>query len=184
MRLPAWITTPLANCLIGLLQAGKLAPHRYGDIQSADGSLYMARGWLVKPHWWTLGWSARVHHTVRSDADRHLHDHPWPNISVILKGVYIEHMPAWPNDSNVVGGFGFGLTDREVTYGMLRRPGDVVKRSAIARHRLEVPFVDAGCYSLFIMGPWEQVWGFYTKMGKVEWRTYLGLPPKGEGEDY
>jgi hypothetical protein len=177
MRLPDFIRKPLAAWLIGRLRAGKLAPHRYGNIADAKGDLYMERGWVIKPRWWTLDCSARVHRTVRSDADRHMHDHPWFNISILLEGRYFERMPvskdgAWRADGT------------EVEAGVYRSPGDIVFRRASSRHRLEVlPGEEA--YSLFIMGPWQQVWGFYTGPGrKVEWRTYLGLPPKNAGESH
>lgn len=177
MRIPNWILEPLARLLIGWLDGGKLTPHRYGDIRSADGSLYMARGWLVQPHWWTLGWSARVHRTERSDSDRHLHDHPWLNISVILRGWYYEEVPFWGDEARLAS----MTPGREMVRSLRRSTGDVVSRLAEARHRLVIP--DGGqCYSLFIMGPWRQVWGFYPPEGKVNWREYLGLPPKSEGE--
>ena len=175
MRLPNWILEPLARVLIGLLEQGKLKPHRYGNIANKAGELYMERGWLVQPHWWTLGWSARVHRTVRSDSDRALHDHPWRNISVILRGFYYEAVPAVREEAL------WGFNGQELVTSIRRVAGDVVFRPAAARHRLIIP-AGQEAYSLFIMGPWEQVWGFRTPEGKVEWRTYLGLPPKGEDE--
>lgn len=178
VRLPRPLVRPLARALIWALENGHLAPHRYGNISNAAGDLYMERGWLIKPSWWTFGCGARVHKTVRSDTDRHLHDHPWPNVSVILEGGYLEETPALPENPI------FLLTaDRELVQVFSRQPGDVVVRAADDRHRLVVP-EGAHCYSLFLMGPWRQVWGFYPRQGKVEWRTYLGLPPKGDDEQH
>ncbi len=179
MKLPLWIVEPLARWLVSLLRGGRLAPHADGDIVSSDGALYMRRGWLIKPSAWTFGWSARIHHTVRSDKDRHLHDHPWPTVSVILRGSYEELMPWNGSQSDPIW-----AGDREMTVVRRRSPGTVVFRKAADRHRLIVPIPEAGCYSLFIMGPDQQSWGFYTPKGKMKWREYLGLPPKTEQEKY
>jgi hypothetical protein len=34
-----------------------------------------------------------LHHFLKSDYDRALHDHPWASLSIILKGEYTEHTP-------------------------------------------------------------------------------------------
>ncbi len=71
----------------------------YLHIQSADGQeVYMGRWWLFNPYdrethigrirW--CPWSIRVHHIMRPDADRDLHDHPWNARTVILHGWYTE----------------------------------------------------------------------------------------------
>lgn len=152
--LPRWLLRPLARWLIVRLMTGKTKPHQYGNIHAPDGSLYMTRGWIVRPSRWTLGWGARVHHTVRPDKDRALHDHPWRNISVVLDGWYDEELP---------GG-----------YTVPRIAGEVVTRDATDWHRLAA-VSDHGCYSLFITGPRTQVWGFQTPSGKVPWKEYLGI---------
>lgn len=53
---------------------------------------YMDRTWITEP---APGKScaARVHHVLRSDHDRALHDHPWHNASIVLSGGYWEVMP-------------------------------------------------------------------------------------------
>lgn len=175
MRLPEFITLPLANWLISLFESGTLPPHEEGDILAPNGELYMRRAWLVKPTRWTFGCGARIHHTVRSDNDRHLHNHPWSwNVSVILKGVYEEEMPlsdlgAWTWDRGL-------LAWVEKTVSFWRSPGDVVFRTGATRHRLSIPQEFFGCYSLFIVGPRRNDWGFATGPGRVTpWREYLGL---------
>src|SRR6185436_5414494 len=70
-----------------------------------------------------------MHQLRRSDDDRALHDHPWPNVSLVLRGHYVEHTIA-------AGG---------VHWRAERRPGDVVFRLPWAAHRLEV---SAPCWSL------------------------------------
>lgn len=157
--LPRWLLRPLAKWLIGRFVTGKTVPHERGNIHAQDGTLYMERGWIIRPSRWTFDWGARVHHTVRPDLDRALHDHPWRNISVLLSGWYDEELP---------GG-----------YFVTRIPGDVVTRDAKDWHRLSAVESDGGCYSLFITGPYEQTWGFKTPAGKAPYKQYLGIEQGG-----
>src|SRR6266853_6456811 len=52
---------------------------------------YMRRWTIETP----LG-QIRLHHILRSDNDRHYHDHPFDFVSLILSGGYIEHRPNQP----------------------------------------------------------------------------------------
>ena len=51
--------------------------------------------------------SVKLHHILRSDDDRDLHDHPWSFVSVILRGGYWEHRSGlkegWVTDRTEVG---------------------------------------------------------------------------------
>lgn len=53
-----------------------------------DGNPYLERY-----HMATLGaFQVWLHHFVRNDAERHVHDHPWSALSVILTGGYTEEV--------------------------------------------------------------------------------------------
>jgi hypothetical protein len=124
---------------------------------------YMERYWLVPYN--DTGISIRIHHILRSDEDRHLHDHPWPSTSVILKGGYWEIMPEDQQQDPAL--------DATKRVRVWRKPGDVVNRAANDRHALELPDGQTA-WSMFIMsGGNAQAWGFYTPAGKVYWRDYL-----------
>jgi len=142
---------------------------------------YMQRWWVKKPRGHDASaaedgrrdtsWGARVHRTIRSDAGRDLHDHPWWNVSIVLRGGYWEVMPTdqeqpakWDSrpETSLLRGH------RRVWRG----PGSIVFRRATDRHRLEIP--DGGeAWSLFIMGPWQRNWGFHTPTQWVPWRDYI-----------
>lgn len=110
---------------------------------------YMNRWWFIKPRKWydKFFGGVRVHQILRSDGDRHLHDHPWPYCSIILKGGYTE------------------VTSKgEKWYG----PGSILFRPSNHFHRLILP-EGTSTWSLFIMGPYQHGWGF-----KIPWREYLG----------
>ena len=124
---------------------------------------YMNRWWLKRPRGHgahndvsetnRTGWGIRVHKTLRSDNDRAHHDHPWWNISLVLKSGYWEVM----------------ADGRHIWRG----PGSIVFRRATDRHRLIIP-AGSPCWSLFIMGPWQRDWGFWPEWGWTYWRDYLG----------
>lgn len=124
---------------------------------------YMERYWLY-PFDEKNSQNIRIHHILASDEDRHLHDHPWPSTSILLKGGYWEIMPKDQAQDPAL--------DETERVRIWRSPGDVITRKAGDRHALELP-EGKTAWSMFIMGPYEQKWGFYTEEGKVYWREYL-----------
>ena len=113
-----------------------------------SGGPYLARWYVVRQgqRWLRLTPEERLHHLdvhdprsdgagrnvfvhrfTASDDERALHDHPWPWLTVILSGQYLEHVPADPR--NPAG----------ATRVRRRRQGDVVWcRQAQRAHRIEV----------------------------------------------
>lgn len=102
--------------------------------------------------WWVIPrnkiFNIYLHNILRPDDDRALHDHPWWNLSIILKGSYIEITPK--------GSF-------------LRKQWSIVGRKATALHRL-VPMGD--CWTLFITGPVIREWGFACPNGWTPWHKF------------
>lgn len=118
---------------------------------------YILRWWIIPRNRW---FNIYLHQILRSDDDRALHDHPWWNMSIILKGGYEE------------------VTPRGTHY---RGPGSVVLRKATARHRLVLP-VRGGysyCWSLFITGPRIRNWGFHCPQGWVPWERFVSKTDTG-----
>lgn len=89
-----------------------------------------------------------VHHIMRSDHDRALHDHPWNFVSVILKGSYIEHTPQ--------GMRAFGR-------------GRILVRPAHWLHRLQL---EQPVWTLVLVGSRFRRWGFLTPKGWCWWKKY------------
>lgn len=115
------------------------------------GAPYMRRWWLIPRNKF---FNVYLHHILRDDDDRALHDHMYVNVSVLLRGAYYEVLPTK------------GATLRRV----LRRAGAVVFRWPSSAHRLEVAGSD--CWSLFITGPRVREWGFWCPKGWVHWRDF------------
>lgn len=136
-----------------------------------DGA-YMQRWWLI-PRNRVL--NVYLHRVLRDDDDRALHDHPWVNCSIVLKGGYVEH--------TIAAG------------GINRRrwcpPGTVTFRLPGSAHRLELPPGSspgagrtngkAPSWSLFITGPNVRTWGFHCpERGWVDWKTFTRPDAPGE----
>lgn len=122
---------------------------------------YMERYWIVAyGKWWAFDVALRVHHILRSDMDRAFHDHPWPYISVILRGGYTEVKPVFES--------GIYVGDTRRYYGA----GSVLFRRAKAWHRLEVE-TGQTTWTLFLTGRYQQRWGFLVKPEyKVYWKDF------------
>jgi hypothetical protein len=134
--------------------------HPHLHLANADGSPYMDRYWLVKPHWWTAGRSIRIHHLHSSDAERHLHDHPWSQHSIVLRGRYVEVMPRHNAQSASYDQLAGGVRAR------VREVGDIISHDATQRHRIVLaPGLSA--WSLCIMGRRQRRRGFHTPAGWV-----------------
>lgn len=120
---------------------------------------YLLRWWLV-PRNPLL--NVYLHHFLRSDDDRALHCHPWPNCSILLRGTYTEH--------TIAAG---GVHRRQIL-----RAGDVrVRPSGAMAHRVELH--DGPCWTLFITGPRYREWGFHCERGWVHWKDFTASGDTG-----
>lgn len=129
---------------------------RAPDLEIGEpGDIYLRRWWVIPRNKW---FGVYLHHFLRSDDPRALHDHPKANISILLRGSYREH-----------------LTGGVVK---LRRPWRPIARKAETAHRIEL--IDgAPVWSLFLTGPIVREWGFHCKRGWVHWRDFVSVRPGG-----
>lgn len=110
---------------------------------------YMRRWFLIKDN---DGLSVYLHHILRDDDARALHDHRADNVSIVLAGTMKDLTPA---GDRILG------------------PGDVLARKAEDLHRLEVEqFGSRGCWTLWVKGPNRREWGFQTPDGWCHWTAF------------
>jgi len=136
--------------------------------------------WYREPFKWLLqrfDIAIRVHEILTSDdRDRGFHDHPWPYITIILKGGYIEVTPIYVD--------GIYTGERRKYYA----PGSILFRRAQSWHSLELPYAtspldgdvmpngrggwqEEPCTTLFITFKYVQKWGFLVEpRGKQYYR--------------
>lgn len=120
---------------------GRLFEYKSDEIANS----YMRR-WVLLTPWFIL----RLHHILRSDSDRHFHDHPMDFTSFILVGGYTEYTPEQPPR----------------TY----YPGDIVRRKAEDLHFLKLRGETA--WTFLVTGPYRRDWGFATEDGWIKADKY------------
>lgn len=84
--------------------------------------------------------SIRLHLWLRSDDKRHMHDHPWSFVTLVLRGSYVDVSPAGRDQL---------------------RWGSVRYREATHRHYVEVPAT--GALTLLVTSAPVRNWGFWVK---------------------
>lgn len=127
---------------------------------------YMHRYYLLVKDRTKFPVNLTLHKIVKSD-DPILHDHPWPYLTIILKGGYHEHTPLYDENNKIIG---------EVS--RWRGPGSVIFRRAKQFHWLELDKNIGPATTLFFMGPQQRDWGFLLHKKKekpvwVQWKDYL-----------
>jgi hypothetical protein len=146
--------------LHGLLQK-RVAQRRSPDVVIGGHADPYLHRWFIIPR--NRFFNIYLHHFLRSDDDRALHDHPWVNCSVILKGQYTEH---------TIDAGGIHRHD-------LRRAGEIkVRPSGRIAHRVEL--TSGPCWTLFMTGPRYRQWGFHCpEQGWVHWQKFTAADDPG-----
>lgn len=138
---------------------------------------YMERFWVFNPYGKDaqgnptparFGWlpSIRVHHILRADGDRHLHDHPWEARTIILRGAYRERRREYDT-------FGEGY---DTTHTLI--PGYTARLRFGEFHSID-QVSGGGVWTLFITYGYRGTWGFLVGDQKVPWREYKAMFPDG-----
>lgn len=160
------------------------------DIILGD-SVYMRRWRFLNTPWFGI----RLHHIIRSDYDRELHDHPFTFLSIILRGGYTEFRPTHDMKDVVVGGFLLGRSTLPETTERWHGPLSFIFRRAEDLHRLELkkvkdvvgvttfdhatsrpilgPPYEQPAWTLVFRGPVRRKWGFMTEVGWIDAKTFM-----------
>lgn len=161
-----------------LIRRAQRTPYR--NITGPDGSLYMGRWWLFNPYEHgeyvrRFEWlpSIRIHHIMRADSDRHLHDHPWNARTIVLRSYYQEERPAGSPRGKRDRTAGLTFTDDGVRERFYRWAGYTGTLKFGQYHR--ICYVPAeGVWTMFWTWKKQGTWGFCVDGKKVPWREYLG----------
>ena len=159
MRIPRWLHRWLCNRLFPRLTT------KPDFLIGPPGEPYLRRWWIIPRNRW---FNIYLHEMLHDDEDRALHDHPFPNCSIVLRRGYVEITPE---------------------RCFIRCERDIVFRRATVLHRLKLmrPLSGPPSVSLFITGPRIRVWGFACPRGWIPWTDFVdsrdhGAPGKGCGE--
>lgn len=161
----------LANLLFRLVIRHVIARRQPDFIVGADSpeGAYLRRWWLLPRNRY---FNVYLHEFLRDDDDRALHDHPWPWLSFLLAGSYLEH--------TIRAG---GIQRASLrTAGSLKVSGPWrAHRIALTRRVLGGQVRPAPCWTLFITGPQLRSWGFHCpKAGWKPWREFTAQGKPGE----
>lgn len=112
-----------------------------------------------------VGRGIYLHKFSKSDYERHLHDHPWPFVSFLLKGSYMQHtrktteLP-WPLPA--------GENQEHIRWINARL-------DPTAAHRISIDETRGKVWTLVFHGKRMREWGFLTERGWVSHREYHDL---------
>lgn len=121
-------------------------------IPAPDGTPYLDRLRIVATPWFSL----YLHRIRQSDADRDRHDHPWPFVSFIVRGGYIESVAPTSDPQRAA-------IKARSAWRMHHHPLSIC-------HRIEL--IIPGTVTLVLTGRRRDDWGFYTENGYVSWQEY------------
>jgi len=113
---------------------------------------YLRRWWLLPRNKW---FNVYLHNFIRSDNDI-MHDHQYWNISIVLKGFYLE----------------FLKKDPEPRRPHVRTRGAIVFRRPESAHRIEL-YPGVVAWTLFVTGPRVREWGFHCPKGWKRWQDFV-----------
>lgn len=126
-----------------------------------DHDPYLLRWWIIPRNKWV---NIYLHKFMRSDDDRALHDHPWVNCSILLRGSYFEHL---------LGG-SVKLRKPWRPWAFWRLP----MRYPTSAHRVEL--IDGKpVWTIFLTGPRVRTWGFLCPKGWIPWTQFVEDRPGG-----
>lgn len=129
------------------------------------GGDYLERWWVIPRNKW---FNVYLHVIHKSDDDRALHDHPWVNCSLLLRGTYTEMVP-----------------DQDPLHpkAIRREEGQILFRRASQAHRLIIEPALTPPMTLFITGPVVRSWGFYCPQGWKPWERFTAFSSGGSRYD-
>jgi hypothetical protein len=122
------------------------------EIISKEGQLHFQRFRLLQTPWFAV----YLHHILQSDLDKHFHDHPWSFISFILRGSYQERFTCPPSH--------LAMHWRKYS------PGDYADHCAEDAH--SITLLTPSVWTLVFVSGRERVWGYQTKEGWIDFKTY------------
>jgi hypothetical protein len=134
-------------------------------IEREDGKEYLIRYSFPTCKW--LPFSLKIHKIILSDNLKCLHDHPWKFWSFILKGGYYEYTPC-------INQHKFDVTSNYNGTDMVKKwygPFSFLRRPAHWIHGLEIPDGNPAWTFVITFKKYRE-WGFFTKNGFVNWRSY------------
>jgi hypothetical protein len=137
-------------------------------LTTAEGDTYLDRLRIVQTPWFGV----YLHRLGTPDPGVDLHDHPWPFVSVILRGGYEEQV-APTRSAPERARRAEAMPMANFMRGLPRswRRGSMHRLRLTECHRISTLF-RVPTWTLILAGRRQQPWGFYTPSGFVDSRDY------------
>ncbi len=126
------------------------------EIKSKEGVLHFKRWRILYTPWFSIN----LHGIYKADEDKHLHNHPWNFIGIILRGCYTERLEGVP--------------------AKIRFPGNIQKRTKKVFHKINTLHSKAVYTLNFMWGTEEGDWGYKVDGKYIDHETYRELKYKKE----
>ncbi len=124
-----------------------------------------------------FGFSIRLHHWIRSDDKRFMHNHPWDFLTIVLKGGYTDVSNSGKKQYRSDLGKEVPILELDEL-----KSGSISFRKASHCHYVDVP--EGGAWTLLFCGRPKQKWGFWIKTNQffrpLRYFSKYGHPPCGE----
>jgi hypothetical protein len=127
------------------------------EIISKKGELHFQRYRLLATPFLNI----YVHRLCKSDREKHMHDHPWSFITLILWRGYMEYMESYPE-------------------GISRKWLHIVYHKAEEVHKFKLLDETKSTWTLVITGPRRREWGYKVGSDWFDNQTYRELKQKNE----
>ncbi len=143
------------------------------EIKNKKGEVYFRR-YGIKTPWFGI----YLHYIYKADEEKHMHDHPWDYVSIMLKGSYCEQMPK--------------TIDKPWEFENIF-PGEIHRNKAEHTHRLaklcvnNIPSYEytPPVITLFLTGRERRMWGYTLEDGTwVDHMTYRQMKKEGKFDDF
>lgn len=116
------------------------------EIKSKEGELHFKRFSIFACRYFSI----YIHHIYKADQDKHLHNHPWNYVSMVIKGSYLEQSVAGVNH---IMPFSFNYAKRNRFHKILKLNDEKV-------------------ISIFITGKRHKTWGYNVDNFYIEHDVY------------
>jgi hypothetical protein len=142
-------------------------------LTTSDGRTYLDRLRVVQTPWFGV----YLHRLGVPDPGLDLHDHPWPFLSLILCGGYVEEAAPTrlaPAFARIAGRWPRGVVRSW-------RAGTVHRLRLTECHRITALY-RSPTWTLILVGRRQQSWGFYPSTGFVDHSEYVDADGRRELE--
>lgn len=130
---------------------------------------YLERWWVIPRN---RVFNIYLHHFLRDDDDRALHDHPWIWCSILLIGGYKEH--------TIAAGGVHKVRHRFAPSIRFASPWRAHRIELYRPHEFGLPGEKPiSCWTLFITGPVVRKWGFHCPQGWRRWEDFVSRDDAG-----